>query len=221
MVKYHESDGYYQRCRATVMAGHGVTGCPLELEGVEVKHYIGAGGVARAGGGKIRRADGEGGYRVTSVSPADEQTGEYSVSGRITTVYGKNDKVIPLKDRERRARAEALLPRLSAFEEEAVDEAFRSLQARVAVGIAAWDAPEGADFRETATSAASMAEKELFTSEFLALLLTVATRDDAPQELHGGLEAVRRSITADPNPREFLIQKAREAKRDEPNAIAA
>lgn len=221
MVKYHESDGYYTRCRATMMAGHGVTGCPLELEGVEVKHYIGAGGVARAGGGKIRRADGAGGYRITSVSPADEETGEYSVSGRITTVYGKNDKVIPLKDRERRARAEALLPRLSAFEEEAVDEAFRSLQARVTDGIAAWDAPEGVEFRENATSAASMAERELFTSESLALLLTVANRDDVPRELHGGLEVVKRSITADPNPREFLIQRAREAKRDESNAVAA
>jgi len=221
MVKYHESDGYFTRCRATVMAGHGVTGCPLELEGVEVTHYIGTGGVARAGGGKIRRADGKGGYRITSVSPADEVTGEYSVSGRITTVYGKNDKVIPLKDRERRARAEALLPRLSAFEEEAVDEAFRNLQAQVETGIAAWDAPEGGEFRETATSAASMAEKELFTSESLALLLTVATRGDAPQELHAGLEVVKGSITVDPNPRDFMIQRAREAKRDEQNAVAA
>lgn len=219
MVKYHKSDGYWTRCRATVRRGQGVTDCPLEIDGAEAQHVLGLGGVARAGGGKLRRWIGEDRYRITNVTVADEETGEYSVAGRITTVYSKNDKVIPLRDRLHQARSTAVdqLPELNEAEEHSVEKQWLALQREVLAGLEAWDADDSREFREEALAASAAAQQRLYTPRSIALLLEVATSEAeaTPIELLPAIAAVREHLGEELRSHDYLTQKAREHKHEQ------
>ena len=188
MTKLHKAEGgVFTRCRATVMQGHGVTDCPLEVDGVEVRHVVGLKGIAEAGGGIMRKPLGTG-------------------------------KLVPELERRRQRRREqreGQLPDLNAMEQWQVDEEYAALKEHVTQGLLHWDVPNvTAQFASDARTASAMAERGVFTPASLALLLEVSNRHNAPLELTYGLKAVKEQITDNPDPRAYLVQKAREEKRD-------
>jgi hypothetical protein len=216
MTKFHKSDGVWTRCKAVVRPGQGVEGCPLELEGVELKHTVGLQGIAAAGGGTMRRWIAEDTYRETKIMPLGDGTFMTS-TGKTERVYTMEGKIIPLKDRVRELRREQRareLPTLTVEEQRQANDDYLRLQEDVTIGLSSWGTEAGDEFRDRALGAATAAERELFTSASLALLLEVARRPNVPAELEGGLRAVDAKITSDPDPLAYVIQKAREEKRD-------
>lgn len=98
-TKFHiAADGSWTRCHATVRTGAGVTGCPLELEGVTTTHTVGLAGIAEAGGGTMRRWVAEDTYRETKIMALGDGTFMTS-TGKLERVYTMDGKILPLKDR--------------------------------------------------------------------------------------------------------------------------
>lgn len=216
MTKLHKADGgVFTRCRATVRQGQGVKDCPLEVEGVEVSHVVGLKGIAEAGGGIMRKPLGNGKYRDTHIMALPD--GGYMTStGHQERIYDRTGKLVPEIERRRQRRREqreGQLPELNALEQWQVDEQYAQLQEDVNNGLRDWDAPAGTAFRDRATTAAGAAVKKLYTSQSLALLLEVSNRHNAPKDLKPALRAVKTDITDAPEPRAYLIQKAREEKQ--------
>lgn len=217
MTKLHKADGgVFTRCRATVRQGQGVKDCPLEVEGVEVSHVVGLKGIAEAGGGIMRKPLGNGKYRDTYIVALPD--GGYMTStGHQERIYDRTGKLVPEIERRRQRRREqreGKLPELNAMEQWQVNEEYALLKADVSNGLRDWGTAAGSGFRERATTAAQAAEQKLYTAESLALLLEVANRHNAPEDLNRALEAVKTDITDAPEPRAYLIQKAREEKRE-------
>lgn len=217
MTKLHKAEGgVFTRCRATVMQGHGVTDCPLEVDGVEVRHVVGLKGIAEAGGGIMRKPLGNGRYRDTYVMGLPD--GGYMTStGQQERIYDRTGKLVPELERRRQRRREqreGQLPELNAMEQWQVDEEYAELREAVTNGLRDWGTSEGEAFRQEAMTAASAAEKKLYAPATLALLLEVSSRHNAPEELKPALGAVKRDVTDAPEPRAYLIQKAREEKRE-------
>ena len=217
MTKLHKADGgVFTRCRATVRQGQGVKDCPLEIEGAEVSHVVGLSGIAEAGGGIMRKPLGNGEYRDTYVM-ALPNGGYMTSTGHQERIYDRTGKLIPEVERRRQRRRdqrEGKFPDLNAMEQWQVDEEYAQLQEEVSSGLRDWDTAAGAEFRARATTAAQAAEQKLYTAEGLALLLEVANRHNAPEELKPALRAVKTDITDAPEPRAYLIQKAREEKQE-------
>lgn len=218
MTKLHRADGgVFTRCRATVRQGQGVKDCPLEIDGVEVRHVVGLNGIAEAGGGIMRKPLGDGKYRDTYVMGLPD--GGYMTStGHQERVYDRSGKLVPEIERRRQRRREqraGQLPELNAMEQWQVDEEYAALKEHVTQGLLHWDVPnEMAQFASDARTASAMAERRVFSPMGLALLLEVSNRYNAPLELTHGLRAVKEQITDEPDSRAYLIQKAREEKRD-------
>lgn len=217
MTKLHKADGgVFTRCRATVRQGQGAKDCPLEVEGAEVSHVVGLSGIAEAGGGIMRKPLGNGEYRDTYVMALPD--GGYMTStGHQERIYDRTGKLIPEVERRRQRRRdqrEGKLPELNAIEQWQVDESYTLLQEEVSNGLRDWDTAAGAEFKARAITAAQAAEQKLYTAEGLALLLEVANRHNAPEELKPALRAVKTDITDAPEPRAYLIQKAREEKKE-------
>jgi hypothetical protein len=224
MSKFHKNnEGFWTVCKAKVRTGQGVTGCPIELEGVEVLHTIGLHGIAAAGGGTMRKWIGEDTYRDTEISSEDPDGTFTSSTDKTTRTYTMKGKIVPLADRLREMR-HALkareLPTLTASEQWQVDEQYAQLQDDVTNGLRDWNTEAGSAFRERALNASQAMERELHTSQSLSLLLVVAERHNAPEEMKAGLAVVKSHITDEPNAREYIIQKARETKRDAPSVPA-
>lgn len=218
MTKLHKAHGgVFTRCRATVRQGQGVKDCPLEVEGVEVSHVVGLKGIAEAGGGIMRKPLGNGKYRDTYIMALPD--GGYMTStGHQERIYDRTGKLVPEIERRRQCRREqreGKLPELNAMEQWQVDEEYAALKEHVTQGLLHWDVPNVmAQFASDARTASVMAERGVFTSAGLALLLEVSNRPNAPLELTHGLNAVKEQITDEPDPCAYLTQKAREEKRD-------
>jgi hypothetical protein len=104
-TKYHQSaDDFWTRCHATVRRGAGVSGCPLELDGVTTTHPVGFEVIALAGGGAIRRWIADDTYRVTKIVVNGDGTFS-AIAGKLTRVYTMAGKLVPLEERLQALRA--------------------------------------------------------------------------------------------------------------------
>ncbi|MEQ6896267.1 hypothetical protein [Microbacterium sp. KR10-403] len=215
-MKFHKTgDGFWQRCQATVRVGQGVTDCPIELEGVPLRHTIGFHGVAEAGGGVIRRAV-EDGYRETKIIPNGDDTFTAD-TGKLKRVYGMDGKLLKLKDRkelEKRIARDNDLPQLDRRELLRVDEELARLDAEVASALKNWDKKSGAEFRSKLLAFGEGVKHHIHTEEGIALMLVVSGHQ-YPKELVPVMAGFREQITEDADPRSFLIQRAREKKAAE------
>lgn len=107
MTKFHtDAAGYWMKCSASVREGQGVTNCPIEVEGVEVRHTLGLAGIAAAGGGTMRRWVDEGTYRETKIIPNGDGTFTTD-TGKTKRVYTTEGKLIPHRQRVQAEKDEA------------------------------------------------------------------------------------------------------------------
>ncbi|WP_146185199.1 hypothetical protein [Microbacterium sp. HMWF026] len=99
-MKVHTTaDGTLARCRATKRKGQGVSDCPLEQDGSEVRHYDSLLAIAKDGGGTIKKPIGNGEHRLTKISGLLPGGGFYASTGKLKRSYDGGGVLVPFKSR--------------------------------------------------------------------------------------------------------------------------